>query len=114
MKTALLLATAAFALAASGQAFAQEAGADDWLNVSVSKTRAEVRAELDQARASGSIKAFGVGYMPILSGHASRADVVAALNAARASGQLERIDAEAWAFDGATRGAATRVARASR
>jgi hypothetical protein len=112
--TTTLLAAAALAFAAAGSAVAQEAGSDDWMNASVSQTRAQVQAELVQARADGSIKAFSAGYIPTLAAGATRADVAAGVRAARASGELDRIDAEAWAFGAPAGTAQTRLARAPR
>jgi hypothetical protein len=114
MNTRTVIASVALAFVAAGSAVAQEAGSDDWMNASATKTRAQVQAELAQARADGSIKAYGAGYMPTLVSSASRADVAATVQAARASGELDRIDAEAWAFDAPARAADTRLARAAR
>ncbi len=112
--TTTLLAAAALAFAAAGSAVAQEAGSDDWMSAGASKTRAQVQSELVQARADGSIKAYSAGYIPTLNASATRADVAAALRAARASGELDRIDAEAWAFSAPAATAETRLARAAR
>jgi hypothetical protein len=113
MNTRTTLVSVALALVA-GSAFAQEATSDDWLNAPATKTRAQVQAELAQARADGSIKAFSAGYIPTLATTATRAEVAATVQAARSSGELDRIDAEAWAFDAPARAADTRLARAAR
>lgn len=114
MKTTPFFAVLAFTLAAAGSAVAQEAGSDAWMNAEVTKTRAEVRAELAQARADGSIKAFSAGYIPTQAARATRAEVAMAVRAARASGELDRIDAEAWSTDTPARVADTRLARGAR
>lgn len=116
MNTRNILALATFALAAaSGSAFAQEATSDAWMNASSTKTRADVVAELKQARADGSIKAVSAGYLNPIVSQKSRADVRAEVLAAARSGELERLDAEAYAFDGQRVPAqATRVAQAAR
>jgi len=111
-----LIASVALAFAAVGSAVAQEAGSDAWMNAASTKSRAQVQTELAQARADGSIKAVSAGYIETVKPSLTRAEVVAAVKAARASGELDRIDAEAWGFDGQGRlpAPATRVARAAR
>ena len=70
---------------------------------------------LKQARADGSIKAVSAGYLNPIVSQKSRADVRAEVLAAARSGELERLDAEAYAFDGQRVPAqATRVAQAAR
>lgn len=113
-RTLLALATVAFA-AASGSAFAQEAGSDAWMNAASTKTRAEVSAELAAARADGSIKAVSAGYVNPIVAQKTRAQVRQDVLAAARSGELERLHAEAYAFNGAhSVAAATRVAQAQR
>jgi hypothetical protein len=116
MNTRNILALAAIAFAAaSGSAFAQEATADGWMNATSTKTRADVMAELKQARADGSIRAVSAGYLNPIVGQKTRAEVRAEVLAAARSGELQRVDAEAYAFDGqVTPAAATRVAQAAR
>lgn len=117
MNARTLIALATFAVAASaGNAFAQEATPDGWSDVVSTKTRAQVMAELKQARADGSIKAGGAGYLNPIVSQKSRADVRGEVLAAARSGELARIDAEAYAFDGriAPAPAATRVAQNAR
>jgi hypothetical protein len=115
-----LIASVALAFAAVGSAVAQEAGSDAWMNAASTKSRAQVQAELAQARADGSIKAVSAGYIetlkPAATAALTRAEVVATVKAARASGELDRIDAEAWNFDGQRQAPApaTRMARAAR
>lgn len=100
MNTRTLIALATFAIAASaGNAFAQEATSDAWMNVVSTKTTAQVAAELKQARADGSIKAVSAGYVNPIVSQKSRAEVRAEAVAAARSGELARIDAEAHSFD---------------
>ena len=102
---------AALMFAASSAAFAQEAVVEPspaWTlgNPFVSakapgKTREQVRAELEQARKDGSIKAWSAGYIESLpAGTASRADKRAEAAAALRSGEVARINAEAVDFQG--------------
>ncbi len=115
MNTRTLIAIATFALAAgSGSAFAQEAGSDAWMNAATGKTRAEVMAELKQARADGSIRAASAGYLNPVVSQKSRDQVRNEALAAARSGELARVDAEAWLFDGIRGETATRVAQAAR
>jgi hypothetical protein len=98
MKTpfaALLLASAAvLPLAVS----AQEATPDPVPSPSL-KSREEVRAELEQARASGALAVLKTGYLDGRgSATRSRADVMAEVAQARASGELAQIQAEAPSF----------------
>ena len=111
------IATALFALAAlSSGAQAQEAtfeAAPQWTigrsapatttaaAPVAGKTREQVRAELEQARKDGSIKAWSAGYIESLpAGTASRADKRAEAAAALRSGEVARINAEAVDFQG--------------
>ena len=112
------IATALFALAAlSSGAQAQEAtveAAPQWtIGRSAAatattaaapvagKTREQVRAELEQARKDGSIKAWSAGYIESLpAGTASRADKRAEAAAALRTGEVARINAEAVDFQG--------------
>lgn len=108
MNTRTLIAIASFAIA--GSAFAQEASSDAWMNAASTKSRAQVQAELKQARADGSMKTMSAGYLnPVLNAK-SRDAVRAETLAAARSGELARIDAEAASFDRAPAGSATRLA----
>jgi len=117
MNATRTLLAAALAIAAVGPVAAQEADSDAWMNVTSTKTRAQVQAELTQARADGSIKVLSLGYLPSIpeASSKSRAEVVASVKAARRSGELDRILAEAYDFDSAlpVQGHTT-VAQASR
>jgi hypothetical protein len=100
MNTAKTLIAIAISCSAIGSAVAQEAGSDAWMNAQGSKSRAQVQAELAQARTDGSLRTYGRGYIPSVKSSASRAEVVAALRAARASGEFDRLHAEAWQAGG--------------
>jgi len=115
MNATRTLIAAVFAIAAVGPVAAQEADSDAWMTIQSTKTHAQVQAELAQARADGSIKVLSLGYLPSVKTSRSRSDVVAEVMAARRSGELDRIDAEAYAFDNRTGSeGATRVASAAR
>jgi hypothetical protein len=89
----------AAALAFAGTAaFAQEATSDAWMAAAATKSRAEVAAELQQARATGLTKSWSAGYIEPLKVSKTRAEVVAATLAARDSGELVAINAEAATF----------------
>jgi uncharacterized protein YdbL (DUF1318 family) len=90
--------TLALALLGSGAAFAQEASSDAWMQAAATKSRAQVQAELQQARKDGTIRATAAGYMTPFKAVATRADVHTEVMTALRSGELERIDAEAHAF----------------
>ncbi|MEO7244674.1 MAG: DUF4148 domain-containing protein [Rubrivivax sp.] len=96
--TRTLIALATFTFAAAGSAFAQEATSDAWMHASTTKTVAQVHAELVQARADGSIKAVSIGYIDKLVSSQPRADVAAAASQALRSGEIDRLNAEAYAF----------------
>ena len=63
------------------------------------KTREQVRAELEQARKDGSIKAWSAGYIEPLKSVKTRAEVLAELNDARRNGDFAAINAEAGNFN---------------
>lgn len=96
-KTATLAALAL--VFAAGSALAQEAGSDAWMNIHSTKTRAQVQAELVQARADGSIKFAGSSYLEKIAAPKTRAQVVAETQAALKNGDAARIQAEAYAFE---------------
>ena len=93
-----LIAAAALALLGSTAAFAQEATPDTWQQVQATKSRADVQAELAQARKDGSIKFGGAGYIETLQSTRSRAELRAEVAQARASGELDAINGEVYAF----------------
>ncbi len=97
MKTTSLIASLALVFAA-GSALAQEATSDAWMNASATKSRAQVQAELAQARADGSIKFGAAGYMEKVQSRQNRADVAAAARSALATGEIAQMNAEAPAL----------------
>lgn len=108
LASAAIAAVAAFAGTA---AFAQEATSDAWMNAASTKTRAEVHAELQQARADGSIRFSRAGYIETLQSTKSRDAVKAETLAARRSGELAHINAEVYGYEPSL---ATVLARAGR
>lgn len=96
-KSLLSLATVAVALIGSGAAFAQEATSDAWMQAAATKSRAQVYAELQQARKDGTIRAWSAGYNnPVLTS-APRAAVQAEALAARRNGNGYDVEAHAFA-----------------
>lgn len=93
------VAIAAVAAFAGTAAFAQEATSDAWMNAASTKTRAEVQAELQQARADGSIRFSRAGYFETLQSTKSRDAVKAETMAARSSGELQHINAEVYGYE---------------
>lgn len=94
MKTRQSTAALLFTMFAATAAFAQE-GTQDFADQSLStRSRAEVRAELAQARAAGQLENRGQSYggfdRSAVASTKSRADVLAELDAARRAGQLSR------------------------
>jgi hypothetical protein len=81
------------------------------MQAAATKSRAQVLTELAQARADGSIKAVGAGYLPTLKVSQPRADVRAALEQARATGELAALNSEVYEY---TRPATVRLARVGR
>jgi len=86
----------ALTAAAALPAMAQEATADQWLNIQHTQSRAEVGAALAAARADGSLKAWSAGYIEPLRSTASRDTVRAATREAIARGEVDTINAEAY------------------
>ena len=82
------------ALVGAGASVAQEATPDTWMDIASTKSRAEVKAELAQARANGGMAVFSAGYIEPMRSQMTRAEVVAALQRARISGEARLIDAE--------------------
>jgi len=95
MKKLTLLA---LALVNAGAALAESPTPDNTANhvFAQPKSRAQVQAELMQARADGSIKVWSTQYNPLAVAKSAmaRAEVQAALVAARASGELGIYHAE--------------------
>jgi hypothetical protein len=92
-----VIAAIAFAVVGAA-AVAQEATPDTWTQVAPSKSFAQVRAELAQARQDGTIKAWSAGYIEKVAASKSREEVRAELSEARASGELAAIGGEAHTF----------------
>lgn len=86
-------------------AFAQEATPDTWTQTGATKTRAQVLAELDQARQDGSIRSGSIGYDFVAAATPSRSreEVRAELAHARSSGELAAVNDEAYHFTPPTR-----------
>lgn len=98
-KSLITAATAAIALLGAASVFAQEATPDTWIHEAAStKSRAQVSAELQQARKDGTIKFGSAGYMERNDAGRTRLQVQAEVIAARRSGELAEINAEAHAF----------------
>lgn len=93
------VAIAAVAAFAGTAAFAQEATSDAWMNSASTKTRADVQAELQQARADGSIRFSRAGYIETLKSSQSREAVKAETLAARKTGELAHINAEVYGYE---------------
>ena len=91
-------AVMALSLASAGAAFAQEATPDTWTQIATHKSRAEVRAELAQARASGLTKAWSAGYIEKIASTQPREAVKAQTRQAIASGEQRAINAEVYTF----------------
>jgi hypothetical protein len=115
MKTASLFASLALVFAA-GSALAQEATPDTWTKLDATQSRAQVQADLAQARADGSLKVLSLGYHDtVKAAGKTRADVAAETRAALRDGGIARANAEAWGFEPRLPGAAgTRLAQAAR
>lgn len=105
---------AALAIIGSTAAFAQEATSDAWMNAAATKSRAQVAAELAQARADGTTKAWSAGYIEKLKVSKTRAEVVSETLAARQSGELEAINGEVYAFNPQAAQAGSRLAKSAR
>jgi hypothetical protein len=93
-----LLTLAATLTLAAGNAFAQEATPDTWMQSASTKTRAEVAIELAQARASGLTRAWSAGYIEPTNSVLSREAVRAETQRSIASGEHGAINAEGYAF----------------
>lgn len=107
MKTSTLIAAIAVSFAAAGTALAQEATYELPQPTSSSITRAQVQAELAQARADGSLLVTEADYQEgaRFESQLSRADVRAETLAAIASGEVRVLNSEQNTFSVATPGA---------
>ncbi|MEW6707266.1 MAG: DUF4148 domain-containing protein [Pseudomonadota bacterium] len=90
------LSLAALMFAVAGAAFADDITPDPYNAVPSVKTRAQVQAELAQAKADGSIKVWSTTYNPLKVARSvkTRDQVVAELNAARDSGEYAVLNSE--------------------
>lgn len=96
MKRSTLLVVAGLIAALGSPAMAQEAEADAFANLQLTKTRAEVMAELAQARRDGTINAWSARYVEPVRTNFSRAEVRAQTLAAIRSGEVDAIGREAY------------------
>ena len=102
MKTTLLVAAASFAFAAAGTAFAQtgEATYEYPVPAVSAKSRADVKAELLQARRQGQIQIGEAGWPQVaFSTQKTRSQVQAETRAAIASGELRTVNEEPYSAD---------------
>jgi hypothetical protein len=112
MKTSTLIAAITVSFAAAGTAFAQEATYELPQPVSSSLSRAQVQADLAQARADGSLLVTEADYQgraPFAS-PLSRAEVRAETLAAIANGDVQRLNGEHNGFSVTTSGATPDIA----
>ena len=95
MKT-LTVALASVLLTAAGAAFADDITPDHYADVPSTKTRAQVQAELAQAKQDGSIKVWSTTYNPLTKfvSTKTRGQVVAELQAAREDGEYATLNSE--------------------
>ena len=90
----LIAAASLIAALGSPVVMAQEALQNDFGPLQFTKTRAEVVAELQQARADGTINAWSSRYMEPVRSHLTRAEVRAATLAALRSGEYDALNRE--------------------
>jgi len=90
------LTVVALALAAAGAAYADDPSLDTYGAIAATKTRAEVRAELVQARRDGSIKVWSTSYemLALAKPAKTRTRVLRELDAAQATGELRAFNGE--------------------
>ena len=101
MNTRQLIAAAAALTALFGAAvpaMAQEASSDSWMNVRSTLSRAEVQAQLQAARADGSMAVFKGSYLPSVVRSANRDAVRAETLRAIADGTVAALNEPAPAF----------------
>jgi len=101
MKTSTLIAAIAVSFAAAGTAFAQEATYELPQPATSSVTRAQVQADLAQARADGSLRVTEADYQKGAPSESirSRADVRAETLTAIANGEVHLLNSEQNSFD---------------
>ena len=95
MKT-LTVALATVLLTVAGAAFADDITPDTYNAVPSVKTRAQVQAELAQAKQDGSIKVWSITYNPLtkLVSTKTRGQVASELQAAREDGEYAALNSE--------------------
>ena len=101
MKTSTLVAAFALSFAAAGAALAQEATYELPQPLSSATSRAQVQAELQQARANGTLRVTEGDFQkptPFIA-QRSRADVQAETLAAIASGEIAARNSEHGSYD---------------
>jgi len=105
MKKSSLVVALTLAVALVGAAYADDPTPDNNQSVASTKTRAEVQAELAQAKRDGSIKAWSMHYnhLAVAKSVKTRNEVLADLKAAQASGELNALNSEVTGFADAAR-----------
>jgi len=93
-RQALIAAASLIAALGSPLAMAQEGVQNDFGNLQFTKTRADVLAELQQARADGTINAWSSRYMEPVRTRLTRAEVHTAALAAIRSGEYDALNRE--------------------
>jgi hypothetical protein len=108
MKTSTLIAAIAVSFAAAGTAFAQEATYELPQRASSELSRAQVQAELAQARAAGNLLVTEADYYEVTPSESrfSRADVRTETLGAIANGDVQRLNGEYNGFSLTLSGAA--------
>jgi 6-phosphofructokinase len=94
-KLSIAIVAAVAGLFVQNVAVAQEATTDTWISeAKATKTRAQVQAELAQARADGTVRFTSAGYMERSAPIANRDTVRAQTAAALRSGEIAALNAE--------------------
>jgi hypothetical protein len=96
MKKSSLVVALTLGVALVGAAYAESPTIDTYQSVASTKTRADVQAELAQAKRDGSIKVWSTSYNPLTVAKSvkSRTEVLAELKAAQSSGELSAFTSE--------------------
>ena len=93
-RPALIAAASLIAALGSPLAMAQEGVQNDFGNLQFTKTRADVLAELQQARTDGTINAWTSRYMEPVRTHLTRAEVRTATLVAIRNGEYDALNRE--------------------